>query len=202
MPLISVINYGVGNLRSVKKGLERTGAKVRIACNLRDIHEADAIVLPGVGAFSVAINNLNSLSYVLRQFIEEGKQLLGICLGLQLLFTKSSEGGSIDGLNLISGDIVKLPERVKIPQIGWNTVKFVKPHPLLEGIKDNSYFYFAHSYIPQPLEKEVIIATTEYGMRFPSVVAKQNVFATQFHPEKSSKTGLTILKNFVKETRR
>ena len=129
--------------------------------------------------------------------MEDGKPILGVCLGLQLLFTRSSEGGSIRGLDFISGNIVKLPDTVKIPQMGWNTLDFAKPHPLLEGVQDRSYVYFVHSYYPQPSDPAIIVATTEYGIRFPSMVAKENLFATQFHPEKSSKTGLTILKNFV-----
>ena len=197
-----MVNYGVGNLRSVKRGLEKSGANVMITHNPKDLSESDAIVLPGVGAFAAAVKNLAPLSGVLTQSVEDGKSLFGICLGLQLLFTRSSEGGSTDGLNLISGDIVKLPDGVKIPQMGWNTVDMVQAHPLLEGVQNPSYVYFVHAYVPQPSEQKVIVATTEYGVRFPSVIAKQNLLATQFHPEKSGKTGLTILENFVKIVKR
>ena len=196
------MNYGVGNLRSVKRGLEKSGAEVVITHNPKDLKESDAIVLPGVGAFAPAVKNLVPLSGVVKQSAEDGKPLFGICLGLQLLFTRSSEGGSTDGLNLISGEIVKLPDSVKTPQMGWNTVDIVQSHPLLESVQNRSYVYFVHTYVPQPSERKVIVATTEYGVRFPSVIAKQNLFATQFHPEKSSKTGLTILKNFVKIVKR
>jgi len=202
VPQVSIVNYGVGNLRSVKRGLERSGAKVLITRNPKDLSESDAIVLPGVGAFAAAVKNLAPLSGVVKQSLEDGKPIFGICLGLQLLFTRSSEGGSTDGLDLISGDIVKLPNSVKIPQMGWNTVDIVQSHPLLEGVQNPSYVYFVHTYVPQPSEQKVIVATTEYGVRFPSVIAKQNLFATQFHPEKSGKTGLTILKNFVKIVKR
>ena len=202
MPQVSVVNYGVGNLRSVKRGLEKSGAKVLITRNPKDLSESDAIVLPGVGAFVAAIKNLASLSGVVKQSVEDGKPLFGICLGLQLLFTRSCEGGSTDGRDLISGDIVKLPDSVKTPQMGWNTIDIVQSHPLLEGVQNNSYAYFVHTYVPQPSEQKVIVATTEYGVRFPSVIAKQNLFATQFHPEKSGKTGLTILKNFVEIVKR
>jgi len=202
MPKVSVVNYGVGNLRSVKRGLEKSGAKVLITHNPKDLIESDAIVLPGVGAFTEAIKNMSPLASIAMQSVEDRKPLFGICLGLQLLFTKSYEGGLIDGLNLIPGDVVKLPDSVKIPQMGWNTIDIVKPHPLLENVQNNSYVYFAHTYVPQPWEQRVIVATTEYGVRFPSVIAKQNLFATQFHPEKSSKTGLTILRNFVKIVKR
>ncbi|UCH02687.1 MAG: imidazole glycerol phosphate synthase subunit HisH [Candidatus Bathyarchaeota archaeon] len=202
LPKISIINYGVGNLRSVRRGLERTGAEILVTHNPKEIRESDAIVLPGVGAFSTAIRDLASLSDLLKQHVEEGKPILGICLGLQLLFTQSFEGGLLEGLDLIKGDIVKLPDNVKIPQIGWNTIDIVKHHSLLEGVKDNSYFYFVHSYIPKPQDTTVIVTTTEYGTKFPSIVAKQNIFATQFHPEKSSNNGLIILNNFVKNVRR
>lgn len=202
LPVISIINYGVGNLRSVVRGLERSGAETLVTRKPKEIRKSDAIVLPGVGAFSTAIRNLASLSNALNQHLEEGKPILGICLGLQLLFTQSYEGGLLEGLNLIKGDVVKLPAGVKTPQIGWNTIDIVKHHSLLEGVKNNSYFYFVHSYIPKPQDTTVIVATTEYGKKFPSIVTKQNVCATQFHPEKSSTNGLIILKNFVKNVRR
>jgi glutamine amidotransferase len=199
---VSVVNYGAGNLRSVKRGLEKSGAKVLITHNPKDLSKSDAIVLPGVGAFAAAVKNLAPLSGVVKQSVEDEKPLFGICLGLQLLFTRSSEGGSTDGLNLLSGDIVKLPDSVKNPQMGWNTIDIVRFHPLLEGIQNRSYVYFVHAYVAQPLEQKIIVATTEYGVKFPSVIAKQNLFATQFHPEKSGKTGLTILENFMKIVKR
>ena len=202
MPQVSIVNYGVGNLRSVKRGLEKSGAKVLITHNPKDLNKSDAIVLPGVGAFAAAVKNIAPLSDVVTQLVDDRKPLFGICLGLQLLFTRSSENGSTDGLNLISGDIVKLPDSVKLPQMGWNAVDIVRSHPLLEGVQNHSYAYFVHTYVPQPSERNVIVATTEYGFRFPSVIAKQNLFATQFHPEKSGRTGLTILKNFVKIVKR
>jgi glutamine amidotransferase len=199
---VAVVNYGVGNLRSIKRGLEKSGAQVQITHSLNDLRESDAIVLPGVGAFAPAVRNLVPITDVLKEAMEDGKPILGVCLGLQLLFTRSNEGGSLQGLNFISGEIVKLPGNVKIPQMGWNTIDFAQAHPLLEGVKDRSYVYFVHSYYPQPSNSEVIVATTEYGVRFPSTVAKRNLFATQFHPEKSGKTGLIILKNFVRIVKR
>ena len=191
------MNYGVGNLRSIRKGLEKSGAQVQITHNPTDLRSADAIVLPGVGAFAPAVKNMAHIADVVAEAMENGKPILGVCLGLQLLFTRSSEGGSIKGLDFISGDVVKLPDSVKIPQMGWNTIDFARSHPLLDGIKNHSYVYFVHSYYPQPTDPDVIVTTSEYGVRFPSMVAKKNLFATQFHPEKSSKTGLTMLKNFV-----
>jgi glutamine amidotransferase len=199
---VSVVNYGVGNLRSIKKGLEKSGAKVLITRNPKDLSQSDAIVFPGVGAFAEAVKNVVPISDVLLQAAENGKPFFGICLGLQLLFTRSSEGGSNNGLDLISGDIVKLPDSVKNPHMGWNTIDLVKSHPLLEGIQNHSYVYFVHTYVPQPSEHTAVVATTEYGVKFPSIIAEQNLFATQFHPEKSSKTGLTILKNFTKTVKR
>jgi glutamine amidotransferase len=196
------VNYGVGNLRSIKRGLEKAGATVEITHNPTDLRRSDAIVLPGVGAFAPAVKNMAPITDVVAEVMKNGKPILGVCLGLQLLFTRSSEGGSIRGLDFISGEVVKLPETVKTPQMGWNTLNMVQSHPLLEGVKDGSYVYFVHSYYPQPTDQKVIVATTEYGVRFPSMVAKKNLFATQFHPEKSSKTGLTMLKNFVRIVKR
>jgi glutamine amidotransferase len=201
-PQVAVVNYGVGNLRSIKRGLEKSGAQVLITHDSTKLHRSDAIVLPGVGAFAPAVKNLMPLTDVVKEAMEAGKPILGVCLGLQLLFTRSNEGGSTRGLGFIKGDIVKFPDTVKIPQMGWNTIDFAQAHPLLEEVQDHSYVYFVHSYYPQPLDPKVIVATTEYGVKFPSMVAKQNLFATQFHPEKSSKTGLTILKNFMKIVKR
>jgi len=199
---VAVVNYGVGNLRSIRRGLEKSGASAEITHSPKNLRNSDAIVLPGVGAFAPAVKNMAPISDVVAEAMKNGKPILGVCLGLQLLFTRSSEGGSVNGLDFISGDIVKLPENVKTPQMGWNTLNIVQSHPLLEGVKDGSYVYFVHSYYPQPTDPDVIVATTEYGVRFPSMVAKKNLFATQFHPEKSSKTGLAILKNFVRIVKR
>jgi glutamine amidotransferase len=199
---VAVVNYGVGNLRSIRKGLEKSGAQVQITHKSTDLRDADAIVLPGVGAFAPAVKNMAPISDVVAEAMNDGKPILGVCLGLQLLFTQSSEGESIRGLDFISGDVVRLPESVKTPQMGWNTIDFAKSHPLLDGVKDHSYVYFVHSYYPQPTDPDVIVTTTEYGVRFPSMVAKKNLFATQFHPEKSSKTGLMMLKNFVRIVKR
>ncbi len=199
---MAVVNYGVGNLRSIRKGLEKSGADVEVTHSPKKLRDSDAIVLPGVGAFAPAVRNMAPITDVVAEAMKNGKPIFGVCLGLQLLFTRSSEGGSVNGLDFVSGEVVKLPESVKIPQMGWNTLNIVQSHPLLEGVKDGSYVYFVHSYYPQPSDPQVIVATTEYGVRFPSMVAKKSLFATQFHPEKSSKTGLTILKNFVRIVKR
>jgi glutamine amidotransferase len=145
---------------------------------------------------------MKPIAEVIAKAMKNDKPIFGICLGLQLLFTKSNEGGSVKGLDFISGQIVKLPESVKIPQMGWNTINFTTSHPLLDGVETGSYVYFVHSFYPKPKNPRVIITTTNYGIKFASMVAKKNLFATQFHPEKSSKTGLTILRNFVKISKR
>jgi glutamine amidotransferase len=199
---VAVVNYGVGNLRSISKGLEKSGAHVQITHKHNDLRNADAIVLPGVGAFAPAVKNMKPITGVLTEAMNNGKPILGICLGLQLLFTGSNEGESIKGLDFIAGQVVKLPDTMKTPQMGWNTIDFTKSHLLLDGVKDHSYVYFVHSYYPQPKDPDVIVTTTDYGIKFPSMVTKKNLFATQFHPEKSSKTGLIILNNFVKIVKR
>jgi glutamine amidotransferase len=196
------VNYGVGNLRSIQKGLEKSGAHVIVTHSPDDLIKADSIVLPGVGAFAPAVKNMIPITGIVGEAAKSGKPIFGICLGLQLLFTKSNEGGLIKGLDFLAGEVVKLPESVKTPQMGWNTIDFAQSHPLLDGVKNHSYVYFVHSYYPKPKNSDVIVATTEYGVRFASLVAKKNLFATQFHPEKSSETGLTILKNFVNIVKR
>ena len=196
------MNYGVGNLRSIRKGLEKSGAQVKITHNPTELIASDAIVLPGVGAFAPAVKNMAPIADVVAEAMDSGKPIFGVCLGLQLLFTQSSEGGTIKGLDFISGNVVKLPDTVKTPQMGWNTIDFAKAHPLLDGVKDHSYVYFVHSFYPQPTDPDTIVTTTQYGVKFASMVARKNLFATQFHPEKSSKTGLTMLKNFVKIVKR
>lgn len=196
------MDYGVGNLRSVKKGLEKAGATVSITLDFKALQVSDAIVLPGVGAFNAAIKHLKNLHHLFIESINSQKFILGICLGLQLLFTKSCEGGQTYGLNLIKGEIIRLPDTVKLPQMGWNTIKIKQDHPFLKGIDDNSYVYFANSYIPCPLDLDVIISTTEYGTIFPSIIAKQNLLATQFHPEKSGIVGQKLLRNFIQLLRR
>ena len=198
MVTIAVLNYGAGNLFSIKMGLEKANAKVEVVTfPFASLEQYDGIVLPGVGAFTPAVDKINQSKDVLLQALAEGKSLLGICLGLQLLLTRSSEGEITEGLNLVRGDVVKLPEVVKVPQIGWNTIEIVQENPLFEGIDDNSYFYFVHSFIGKSVDEQNIIARTNYGEKFPSVIADKNIYATQFHPEKSSKVGAKLLENFV-----
>jgi len=203
--LIVVIDYGLGNLRSVAKALEICGAQVRITGEPLAIKNADALVLPGVGAFDRGMENLHKrgIVSVLLKAIKEGKPLLGICLGLQLLFTRSEEGGVYEGLDVVKGEVKKFRKVAKIPHMGWNNVKFKRQKAkgkidIFDGIPDNSYFYFVHSYYANPEEKDIIATTTIYGGEFTSAIARNNLWGVQFHPEKSGDLGLRILKNFIR----
>lgn len=202
--MITVIDYGLGNLRSVVKALESVGARVKVTSNSPDITKAKAIVLPGVGSFQRAIENLNKLEilHALYSAIKEGdKPFLGICLGLQLLFMESEEHGSHKGLNIVEGRVRRFSTAMKIPHMGWNQIKLKiknKSSKIFDGIPDNSYFYFVHSYYVEPKDKNVVTTTTDYGIEFASSIQKDNVYGLQFHPEKSSELGLKILENFVK----
>nr|MDO8076653.1 imidazole glycerol phosphate synthase subunit HisH [Candidatus Freyarchaeota archaeon] len=199
--LVAIVDYGVGNLRSLEKAFQRVGADCVITNMEKELAESDAIALPGVGAFRDAMKNLEPLSQFIIDFVKEGKPLLGVCLGMQLLFSESTEDGLHRGLNIVKGRVVRLPPSVKIPHIGWNTLTFDKENPLFEGVSDNPYVYFVHSYYPVPENQSVTVAWTEYGVRFSSVIHDKSVYATQFHPEKSGSVGLKILENFVKYCR-
>ncbi|MEE8402073.1 MAG: imidazole glycerol phosphate synthase subunit HisH [Candidatus Hydrothermarchaeaceae archaeon] len=192
---IAVIDYGSGNLRSVKRGLEYGGAKPVITRDKKVIRESDGIVLPGVGAFADAKKRLSDLKDILIESAGK-KPVFGICLGMQLYFTESEEDGIHRGLNLLKGRVIKLPKNVKIPQMGWNSIEIKRESPFLEGVNTGDYFYFVHSFYALPRE-DVTVATTFYGIEFPAIVQKGHLFATQFHPEKSGKAGLKILENFV-----
>lgn len=196
--MIAVINYGMGNLRSVQKGLEKVGLDARVTDSPRDLADADGIVLPGVGAFAAAAENLrrDGLADALVKEIEKGKPYLGICLGLQLLFSRSDEGKGAEGLGLIPGRVELFGPGVKVPHMGWNQVKIVKESPVFDGIENEEFFYFVHSYIVKPEDEKFVAARTDYGGDFVCAVARDNVSATQFHPEKSQKLGLKMLKNF------
>ncbi|MCK5588259.1 MAG: imidazole glycerol phosphate synthase subunit HisH [Candidatus Lokiarchaeota archaeon] len=201
MVTIAIVNYGAGNLRSISNGLRKAGSETRIITTPSEIKSMDALVLPGVGAFREAINNLKEYVDPIKDAVNEGKTLLGICLGLQLLFTESEEGGLYKGMDLLPGKVVILPDTVKIPQIGWNDLEIVKKdNPLFNGkfqIKNGAFVYFVHSYYGDLKKEDLIIAKTEYGVTFPSIISDGQIFATQFHPEKSGEVGLKILENFV-----
>jgi len=196
--MIAIIDYGMGNLRSVEKGFLKVGADARVVTEPRAIDDARAVVLPGVGAFRDCMKNLSGMSLTepIVRSIEKGKPYLGICLGLQVLFSESEEFGTYEGLDIIKGKVRKFRTGLKVPHMGWNNVKLLRRPPVFEGIKDESFFYFVHSFYVDPEDANVIAATTDYGITFTSMVWKDNIFATQFHPEKSQETGLKILKGF------
>lgn len=200
---IAVLDYGLGNLRSVTRGLERADAAVEVTSDPDVLTTADGIVLPGVGAFSEGMENAGPFREVLVEAATSGKPLFGICLGMQMLLSTSEEAdhageGKAHGLDLIPGTNLRFPDEVKIPQMGWNEITTTRDHPLVDGV-DGEYAYFVHSYYADPADGGASVATTDYGVTFPSIVANEagNVFGTQFHPEKSGETGLTILRNFV-----
>ncbi len=196
--MITVIDYGMGNLRSVAKALELSGRKVRVSGNPEDIAGSDSIVLPGVGAFSTGMKNLESLGLIpsIIEAVRKGKPFLGICLGMQLVFEKSREGESRPGIGILKGSVKKFGSGVRVPHVGWNTVRARKDSALLEGTGLPAYFYFVHSYYAEPEDKDIILGTTCYGVEFASAVEKGNIYLTQFHPEKSHKKGLALLDNF------
>lgn len=196
--MIAIIDYGMGNLRSVYKGFLKAGVQAAVVEDPALVDGADGVVLPGVGAFGDAMVNLRVAGMVgaIHRAVAAGKPLLGICLGQQLLFEASEEWGYNKGLGIFPGRVRRLPEGLKVPHMGWNQIQINKEDPLLEGIPDYSSFYFVHSYAVDPSDKELILALTEYGTRFASIVGKGKVYGIQFHPEKSSTLGLKILENF------
>ncbi len=199
--MIAIVDYQMGNLRSVQKAFERVGHAATISSNPRVIASAERVVLPGVGAFADAMAELErrDLVPVLRECVASGKPMLGICLGLQLLFEKSYEDGEHAGLGILQGDVVRfdLPAGMKVPHMGWNQAEIVRRAPLLEGIADGAYFYFVHSYYVRPQDESIVAIRTTYGQPFCAMIWRDNLFATQFHPEKSQQDGLRLLKNFA-----
>jgi len=197
--VLGVVDYGLGNLRSVSKALEVLGVKVILSSDVRKLSEAKGLILPGVGAFKKGMENLEKLGLkdFLRESLNRGVPLLGICLGFQLLFTESEEGGRIKGLEILKGKVVRFSKGIKIPHMGWNQVEFKKDNNLFKEIPDKSFFYFVHSYYVEPEDKDIVISTTDYGGEFVSAINKENLWAVQFHPEKSSELGLRLLKNFI-----
>ncbi|MDD3374964.1 MAG: imidazole glycerol phosphate synthase subunit HisH [Candidatus Omnitrophica bacterium] len=196
--MISIVDYGMGNLRSVQKALEKVGATAIVTDNPDIISTSEKIVLPGVGAIAPAMDKLKSLKLIeiIKNAIKNGKPFLGICLGLQLLFDQSDEGGTVETLGIIPGSVVRFTD-LKIPHMGWNQLNIKQKNcPLFKGIEENSNAYFCHSFFVKPKNNEVSATTTNYGLDFTSSISKNNIFGVQFHPEKSQEIGLKILKNF------
>lgn len=202
MTRLVILDYSLGNLMSISKAIESLGSNVVVSRDRKIITESDALILPGVGAFEDAMKNISPIKSTVLEAIVGGKPTLGICLGLQLLFTESTEGGLRPGLNVWKGRVDKLPTNVKVPHIGWNTLDLSRTDRFVEGIKNGAYVYFVHSYYGNPPSREMIIAETNYGVIFPSIISERNIYATQFHPEKSGKTGLLMLKNFIRMVKR
>lgn len=200
MTVIAVVDYHLGNLRSVKCALDRLGQDSVVTSDSQEVGRADAVVFPGVGAFHRAMENLDQLGLTdtLRDFALSGRPFLGICLGLQLLFAESTEHGLHRGLELVAGRVVRFPEGRKVPQMGWNEVEQARPSPLFEGVPDRAFFYFAHSYHVVPQDDAVVIGRTDYGTPYASAVQKEKTFGVQFHPEKSGPVGLRLLANFCR----
>lgn len=200
--MIAIVDYDAGNLKSVEKALKFLGQESVVTRERKEILAADKVILPGVGAFGVAMDNLKKyeLDKVLKEVVEKKTPFLGICLGLQLLFEGSEESNGVEGLHILDGEIVKIPEEpgLKIPHIGWNSLKLQNDGRLFRGISQEAFVYFVHSYYLKAREESIVKATTEYGVTIHASVEKENVFACQFHPEKSSSVGLKILENFAK----
>jgi len=198
--MIAIIDYGVGNLRSVEKAFEAVSKPAVVTGDAGAIREADRLVLPGVGAFGECARRLrqNGFDRLVLEAAEKNKPVLGLCVGLQLMFDEGHEFGIHQGLGLMRGRIVRFPEcGPHVPQIGWNQIESLKRHPLLEGIPNGSYFYFVHSYHIETEDRELVLSETEYGRRYPSVCARGSVCGVQFHPEKSQDAGLRLLSNFA-----
>jgi glutamine amidotransferase len=195
---VAVLDFGMGNLRSVAKALERAGAVPVVTGDPAAADRSDALVVPGVGAFGACMEGLRSrgLDRLVRDYVGSGRPVLAVCLGMQVLFEHSEEGDA-RGLGLLAGRVVRLPSSVTVPHMGWNDVSWTRAHPLVGGLDDGTRFYFVHSYVCLP-EEDVAVGETEHGVRFSAAVASGNVFATQFHPEKSSHDGLEIYRNLVK----
>jgi glutamine amidotransferase len=197
-----IIDYDASNLHSVRKALQALGHRPLISNDPGEIAAADALVLPGVGAARDAMRHLDELKLVpvLRRFAEQGKPFFGVCVGMQLLFEWSEEDGGIECLGLLKGRVRRIPAGPKVPHIGWNRVELRRQHPLFADVPSGSYFYFVHSYYPVPDEAEVVVGETDHGVRFSSVVARENLLGVQFHPEKSASLGLRLYDNFVRRS--
>ena len=199
-PAIGIVDYGMGNRRSVEKAVERAGARPLLTADHDALRAADGLIVPGVGAFPAAMRALavRGLVELVRDRAAEGVPVLGSCLGMQLLFERSEEHEGAEGIGLLEGDVVRLEAGdLKLPHIGWNEVRRLRDHPILDGLPERAAFYHVHSYVPRPTSDELVIGVSDYGTEFASVVGRDNVVGCQFHPEKSSVHGLALLRNFA-----
>lgn len=199
--MIAIIDYGAGNLRSVVNAITKLGYQPKVTSDAADVAKADALILPGVGAAGSTVDSLKELGLTepIKSYIAQERPFLGICIGMQVLLTHTEEGGGHACLGVVPGSVKKLPPGLKIPHMGWNQVKQKLAHPLFTGIPDEANFYFVHSYYVDPDDKSVVAGTTDYGLPISSVIIKDNLIATQFHPEKSGNWGLTMYANFLKK---
>ena len=198
--MIAIVDYGAGNLRSVVNAIAKLGYQPRVTSNVKDVLDADAVILPGVGAAAETVVNLRErgMAQIIHYLVSRGRPLLAVCVGMQVLFSGTEEGGWHECLGLIPGAVRRLPSGLKVPHMGWNQVKQTISHPIFEGIPDEASFYFAHSYHVEPEDRSVVAGETEYGIRLCSIIARGNLVATQFHPEKSGEIGLKLYDNFIK----
>ncbi len=196
---VCVIDYGVGNLRSVEKAFAAAGASAVVSSDVRVLNEAERLVLPGVGAFGACISALKERGFdsLVRERVAEGVPLLGVCVGMQMLFEESDEFGRHTGLGFLRGRVRRFATELVVPQVGWNQVEQRGSHPLLEGVSDREFFYFVHSFYCEPFDESVVVGETDYGRSYASIVARENVCGVQFHPEKSQAAGLRLLRNFA-----
>jgi len=194
-----IVDYGAGNLRSVARAVTHAGGEAIVSSRPQDVAEADALIFPGVGAAADTMRNLRERDLVqpILDYIASGRPFLGVCMGQQALFEVSEEGGEHPCLGVLKGRVVRLQDGLKVPHMGWNRVRIVRPHPIFESIDDGAFFYFVHSYYPRPEDESMVIAVADYGVTFPAVVARDNIVATQFHPEKSGASGLRLYANFL-----
>ena len=201
---VVIVDYGAGNLRSVARAVVHAGAQPLVTAEAREIEQAEALIVPGVGAAEDTMKNLRAggLDGPIKDYIASGRPFLGVCMGMQALFDRSDEGGGHDCLGVLPGRLVRFPHDMTVPHMGWNTVHRRAEHAIFDGIDQDAYFYFVHSYLPRPEDDAIVMAETEYGsVRFPSIVGRDNVVATQFHPEKSGKDGLRLYANFLRLAR-
>lgn len=201
MTSVAIFDYGAGNIFSLKNSLEKVGATVDVITNFDSENKYSGLILPGVGNFDPAMNSIRDLSRIQFNEYVGNMPVLGICLGMEMFFEKSEEGKE-KGLNVIDGEVVILPSSMKVPHMGWNNLEIKKPGKMLESVEDGSWVYFVHSYRVKPNSDDVITAESDYGLKVPAVVEQDNFYGTQFHPEKSSKVGKTMLENFLRECKK